>query len=296
MNQAAPKKLDTNDALKTYRYLRIGMVAAVLALAVSVLIERSKVDCWQNSLSAYYYTPARAIFVGALIVTGFALIVIRGRTTSEDLCLNLAGMLAPVVAVAPTTNVGDCYSIAPMPLPEQDGELARWVVTNIDNNFYTLLITGAAGWIVAVVIAVLIRQGLVGRDEKLAKGTAVALLVVALVLLASWWLIESWSDFYIKAHGYAAVAMFLFLIGAIFSKAVELWKESDRKYFLTYMVVGLVMFWGGIAIFVAPIGDHKVLILEAYEILWFALYWIVQTIEHWNEKTTQPAEGTLAAT
>lgn len=51
------------------------MVGAVLLLAASIAIERSKVDCWQTSISAYYYTPARAIFVGGLMVIGFALIV-----------------------------------------------------------------------------------------------------------------------------------------------------------------------------------------------------------------------------
>ena len=53
--------LRLHDVIKTYRYLRIGMIGAVVLLAASIGIERSKVDCWQTSISAYYYTPARAV-------------------------------------------------------------------------------------------------------------------------------------------------------------------------------------------------------------------------------------------
>jgi hypothetical protein len=119
------------------------MVGAVVLLAASIAIERSKVDCWQTSISAYYYTPVRAIFVGSMIAVDLSLIVYKGRAW-EDVCLNFAGMLAPVVAVVPTTDVGRCWSVAPSPLPvNADGSLADWVVTNIDNNIYALLIAGA---------------------------------------------------------------------------------------------------------------------------------------------------------
>jgi hypothetical protein len=99
--------LRSQDAIKTYRYLRIGMIGAVVLLAASIAIERSKVDCWQTWISAYYYTPVRAIFVGSMIAVGLSLIVYKGRAW-EDACLNFAGMLAPVVAVVPTTDVGRC--------------------------------------------------------------------------------------------------------------------------------------------------------------------------------------------
>src|SRR5918996_3258587 len=114
------ERLKSQDVIKTYRYLRIGMIGAVVLLAVSIAIERSKVDCWQTSISAYYYTPVRAIFVGCLIAVSLSLIVYKGRSTWEDASLNFAGMLAPVVAVAPTTDVGCCWSIAPSPLPVKD--------------------------------------------------------------------------------------------------------------------------------------------------------------------------------
>src|SRR5262245_35426474 len=103
------------DAIKTYRYLRLGMVAMVVLLSVSVAIERSKVECWQTSISAYYYTPVRAVLVGALVAVGLGLIVIKGSTWFEDATLNIAGMFAPVVAFAPTSDAGSCWSVQPIP-------------------------------------------------------------------------------------------------------------------------------------------------------------------------------------
>jgi hypothetical protein len=44
------------------------MVAVIVALAVSVVAEIGRSDgCVQRSISAYYYTPTRSVFVGALV-------------------------------------------------------------------------------------------------------------------------------------------------------------------------------------------------------------------------------------
>jgi hypothetical protein len=104
---------------KTYRYVRIGMVGATVLLGTPVLIEHNTVEpaCWQTSISAYYYSPVRAVFVGALMAIGLSLIVIKGSTWPEDVCLNVAGMLAPVVALVPTADHGTCWSVEPIPLP-----------------------------------------------------------------------------------------------------------------------------------------------------------------------------------
>lgn len=44
----------------TYRYVRLGLLALLLALAIAIGIETVS-DGWQASISAYYYTrPARS--------------------------------------------------------------------------------------------------------------------------------------------------------------------------------------------------------------------------------------------
>ena len=60
-----------------------------------------------------------------------------------------------------------------------------------------------------------------------------------------------------------------------------------RLEFPIYSAVGLLMAIGGIVIAWLRIGnDHTVLILEAYEIVLFAVFWLVQTVENWDEQVT----------
>ncbi|HEX2058816.1 MAG TPA: hypothetical protein VHI71_10670 [Actinomycetota bacterium] len=282
----AQKMLTSRDALKTYRYLRLGMVGAVVLLATSILIEHGDVvsGCWQTSISAYYYTPVRAVFVGAMITVGFALIVIKGRSPVEDAFLNAAGMFAPVVGIAPTTDVGRCWSLAPNPLPvEPDGSLARWVVANIDNNFPALLVVAAVGILASGIIAVLDNQGVRGTSEPLDRGKILTLVAATLTLLVGWWLFENWGDFYTKMHGYSAILMFVFLIGAVGSR-VYAHRANRGAYFWVYLAVGLVMVVGGAFVWLSRIfEEHTVFALEALEIAAFAVFWLVQTWEHWDE-------------
>ena len=183
-------------AVKTYRYLRISMVGAVVLIGVSVLIERSNVDCWQTSLSAYYYTPVRAIFVGMMMSIGLCLIVIKGSTPWEDATLNAAGMLAPIVAVVPTTDVGVCWSQSPGRLPvDDDGNLASWVIANIDNNITALLITGIAGLLVAAVIASIATRNVKAITEVGDVGMRLGLLAAMVFLLGGAVLFVVWDDF-----------------------------------------------------------------------------------------------------
>ncbi|HEV3472748.1 MAG TPA: hypothetical protein VG408_06025 [Actinomycetota bacterium] len=263
-------------------------------LGVSILIENRTVarHCWQTSISAYYYTPVRAVFVGAMLTVGFALIVIKGRNSFEDVCLNFAGMLAPVVAVAPTTDWGTCWSTAPKPLPKDEyGAVAEWVVTNINNNFYALLIAGAVGLLVAAVIALFANQGVGTTIENVGRGTLWSLAATAGALLVGWALIERWDGFHSGMHGPSAIAMFVFLIGAVGSRAWAYrgeWRVS--WYFRLYLMVGLLMALGGLAIWLSRVfEDHTVFALEAYEIVLFAAFWLVQTKEHWDEEPCVPA-------
>ncbi|HKE52127.1 MAG TPA: hypothetical protein VKE25_11515 [Actinomycetes bacterium] len=281
--------LKSQDAIKTYRYLRIGMIGAVVLLAASIAIERSKVDCFQTSISAYYYTPVRAIFVGTMIAVGFSLIVYKGRGVWEDTFLNLAGMLAPAVAVVPTSDVGRCWSVQPTPLPKnRDGSLADWVVANIDNNVYALLIAGGLGLLVAAVIAVVARWNKRPAIKPGERGTVVGLFITGLVLLLVWWSIQNWDDFYTRAHGIAAVLMFVFLVAAIVVKVVDHRREPRKLWFGAYLVIATLMIAGGVLIPLTRIfGDHTTFALEAYEITLFAVYWIVQTAENWNERVIE---------
>ena len=272
-------------AVKTYRYLRISMVGAVGLLAASIAIERSEVDCWQTSVSAYYYTPVRAIFVGMLLAIGLCLIVIKGSTTWEDATLNAAGMFAPVVAVVPTTDVGTCWSQEPGRFPVTDDGVADWVIANIDNNIGALLVTGIAGLIVAAVIASIATRSVGAVAEVGDVGMRLGLLAAMVFLLVGAAAFVWWDDFATRAHGLAAVLMFLFLALAVGGNAWE--RRNDptaRTYFLLYAGIAVAMIAVPVALF--PFGSswaHMVLVLEAVEITLFAAFWLAQTREYWNE-------------
>ena len=273
-------------AVKTYRYLRISMVGAVVLLGVSVLIERSKVDCWQTSVSAYYYTPVRAIFVGMLMAIGLCLIVIKGSTAWEDATLNAAGMLAPIVAVVPTTDVGECWSQSPGRLPiDDDGNLASWVVANIDNNITALLITGIAGLLVAAVIASIATSNVKAVAEVGDRSMRLGLLAAMAFLIAGAALFVLWDGFETRAHGIAAVLMFLFLALAVGGNAWDRRRDPGRRtYFWWYATIAAAMVIVPAIMF--PLGSswrHMVLVLEATEITLFAIFWLVQTRQHWGE-------------
>jgi hypothetical protein len=283
----AADRLKPLDALKTYRYLRVGMIGAVVLLAASIGIEAVKADCLQDSISAYYYTPVRAIFVGSMFVIGMSLIVYKGRGYREDLFLNLAGMLAPVVAVAPTTSVGLCYSVPPNPLPKDGDSLANWVVTNIDNNFHALLIAGAVGLIAAFIIWLINRNNPEGAAEN-EPGTIGLMVGTAVVLLGAWWLIGAWDDFYTRAHGYAAELMFAFLAAAISANAWDQRKTRRTALTRAYVAIAILMAAGALIPLSSIFGEHAIFTQEAYEIALFVIYWLVQTVENWREEVAMP--------
>ena len=274
----------TSDALRTYRYLRIGMISAVVLLATSVAKEGVGEGCWQPSISAYFYTPAKPVVVGVLLAIGFAMIVIKGRNVFEDSALNFAGMFAPIVALAPTSPPGPddagCRTFVPS---------AEELNAAIDNNVWSLLITGVACLVIAFVIAVVLNRDVKAPFTEVDAGTwrtlvAAFIAVVVAVGLKAWW-----DDFNTLAHGWAARLMFGCMFLAALGAAVEAFRHSQRRYLTFYAGTAAGMF-GGLAALVADFGRHEVLLLEAYEIFWFGVFWAVQTAERWND----PPAGSTA--
>ena len=132
-------------AVKTYNYLRIALAALVLLLYTSVVLEWWAAGrCLQSSISAYYYTPVHAVFIGVLVTMGVCLVALKGNTDGEDVLMNLAGLLAPGVAFIPTPGAEQCSS-APLITPDIPAAVA--------NNMPALFVTGLVAGVFAVVIA-----------------------------------------------------------------------------------------------------------------------------------------------
>jgi hypothetical protein len=281
------KAIDPDDAaIRTYQYLRIGMVGIVGLLVVSLAIEYLDAGCFQQSISAYYFTPVKAVFVGGLMAIGAALIFISGRTTAEDVALNVAGMFAPVVAIIPTTDVGVCWSTPPPARPVVDGELAAWVVAGVRNNVTALLVMGVVALVALSLIPVSTGKGSpIAALRRSAASTKVGLGIVALVLLVGWGAYSSWDGFFDHAHGYSAVIMFACLTLAVAANAWQL-RHDRNGWFWAYLVVAASMPTAGLLVWVASRAaggwDHAVLVLEALEIGLFAAFWALQTVRDWN--------------
>ncbi len=278
-------------ALQTYRYLRIGLVGAVVLLTASILVEWRDADCWQTSISAYYYTPVRAILVGTLILVGFALIVIKGRNTPIDIALNFAGMFAPVVAVVPTTSVGECHSVDPQLADPRnaDGTLTAQVIANIDNNVWSLLIIGFIGLGAALAVAMIANDGKLGATPKRARALAIGLAVTLASLIVVLLAFRLWDDFYERAHGIAAVGMFVFLAFAVLFNALKVRQLGRMNFFYIYLAILVLMIAAGLVLY--PLDwEYNTLVLEYTEIFLFGVFWGVQTVELWNETAKSERE------
>ncbi|MGI9612940.1 MAG: hypothetical protein ACR2QO_08535 [Acidimicrobiales bacterium] len=285
---------DGDLLLTSYRYLRIGMLGVVLALAVSIGIERSAADCWQPAVSSYFHTPVRAIFVGGLMAIAVSLIVIKGDGRWEDIFFNFAGIMAPIVAVIPTDAFGaDCAPSAGGASVRTDGEWTPLLQASIDNNVTALLITGFAGLIVAAVLAMFVNgsvraPAIVGAIEQRLGLLVTFGLLVALSAAYRWW--DNFSD---RAHGWSAVAMFVLLGAGIGANAYQRWRRTTRQRYCriyTLIVVGMAASAIVIGLLLPDPWEHRILVLEAVEIAWFAGFWIVQTYELWNEPRLPDAD------
>jgi hypothetical protein len=275
-------------AVKTYRYLRLGILGLTVTLAASVIIEIAQTapTCVLPSISAYYYTPAQAVFVSALVAIGLCMIAFKAPHEREDVLLNIAGMLAPVVAFVPTPVAGACSSVT---LTPQDA------VPKIVNNVWALFITGVVAVVVTVVVAIRFRKAATA-ERRVASGWKVSytvgLVAAGLIMVCGiGWLLFDQASFVANAHYTAAIALFVCFIVVT---ALNAWAFGEtqpstptpaRRYANRYSLIAILML-GSSAILgsVTWLGnwEHGVLAIEAVLIALFAAFWLMQTIELWD--------------
>jgi hypothetical protein len=82
--------------------LLIGVIAVLLPAAL-ILVNWAIGHGFQSSLSGYYYTPMRNIFIGSLCAIGVFLISYNGYDLADRLVTDFAGLCAILVAFFPTT-------------------------------------------------------------------------------------------------------------------------------------------------------------------------------------------------
>lgn len=271
-------------AVKTYRYLRLALVGLVVLLFSSLAIEWLAVDrqCVQTTISAYWHTPVRGVFVGVLVTMGICLIALKGNTKAEDVLLNLAGVLAPGVAFIPTNDFSSCSSV---PVVRQDFGPAS------ANNMQALFVLAVTAVLVAVVIAVR-ESGSLARLQRWDR-IGLALGLGATAGGAAWFYLSR-DTFLEHGHNVAAVPMFLAVVAVVWFNArdvKEVIEEHPRlkavrgRYVAAYRVIAVLM---GITLALAVTGhllgwEYALLVVEILLITLFGVFWIIQTRELWNQ-------------
>ena len=87
----------------------LGLILPILLIVVSISIGNCKVV--HDSISAYYHTISRNIFVGTLCALSLSLLVYKGYSKFDDFLANIGAMCALGVAFFPTSViVNDCIS------------------------------------------------------------------------------------------------------------------------------------------------------------------------------------------
>ena len=277
-------------AVKTYNYLRIALAALVLMLFTAVAIEWWQAGCGlQPSISAYYFTPVHAVFIGVLVTMGVCLIALKGSTDGEDVLMNLAGMLAPGVAFIPTSGAASCSSA---PLLEPD------LPAFVGNSMPALFVTGLVVGVAAVVLAR--REG--GSRGLSPQNRRGLFLTVAVLGGGIVWFAVDPASFVARGHDLAAIPMFLAIIAVVWLNARDVQRtvtqgsmSSQRnRYVATYRTIAvtmLVALAATVTISLLTGSTALVLWVEVVLITLFAVFWLVQTVELWDRGLRSPTGG-----
>ncbi|WP_369370789.1 hypothetical protein AB1046_18660 [Promicromonospora sp. Populi] len=280
-----------DPALLTYRYLRVAIVAVVLALFASLIMQivadhgrlASGEEWWRATISSYFYTPVQSIFVGALVSIGTCLIAIKGRHGAEEVLLNFAGMFAFVVALVPARLDASMCTSEPycLDVPER-----------VTNNIGALLVVGGLVLLLATWPRRRDLGSIAGLDLWLTWLTWAA---------AGVWLLVWPASFVAGAHYAAAVLLFVCLVAvawingtdhAVTTQALErlrgLSAAAYRVWYRWIAVVMAVVLVGGLATsmildrYFPEFFPQTVFVAESLMMLIFVLFWTLQTIQFWD--------------
>ncbi len=274
--QATPHTVGSGGdvlARETYRHLRL-MLIALPALMFLAILSLSFTGSVQGSISAYYLGPIRDVFVAAMVGSAVCLIVYRGFPPFEDYTLNVAGFYAVFVAFVPT---GLAESLAR--LSEEDREAALFAVRA----------TIFAVIVIAIVFALIewrvghwtLPDLLQRKATKLAFYATNTFGVAFLVLVAARGFAD---DSFAGVHLAAAILFFWGLLMAVASHA---WPgpcggagPGDRRY---RVIVWLMLLGIPAAIILKFVmkSAHTVIVLEAWEIVLFSAFWIMEAKRTW---------------
>jgi hypothetical protein len=254
-------------AVVTYGYLRAGIVVLVLFLGVAIGLDFILQHTVEESISSYYYTPVRVVFVGVLCAVGIGMIAYSSTLSVEDQLLNVAGVMAFFVATIPTRHALDPAAASDVTSAIRVGALAVVIA-----------------FLMALVANIIVRRQLFPQG-RLAR--AVGVILVAGVVVFGYVVLFHVEDAQ-SLHPIAACTLFVAISLVAFINAVlasgpfRVWYVISAVGIVLSLVFVLLIHWR------YPNFTQLVLVLEVLPILFFTLFWAVQTKEMLG-RITRPA-------
>ncbi|PPG65397.1 hypothetical protein C5C27_00430 [Rathayibacter sp. AY2B7] len=274
------------SSLRTYRYVRLSLVAAVVLLTAG-LVHQLVVGGPLRSISASYYTPVRSLFTGALFAVGVALVVLAGRSVRRFLLL-LAGMTAPVIAIVPVPLASEELQRLQAVCPAGGAScLPATAAGEVAASLPAYLVTAAAVLVASVILLALDRV----LDRWALVRTAIA--AALLIALAAWSTLPS----FLRLGHYAAAGVFFLLIAVTAGlHAVAVREEgasgpgTPRFYSRCYAVLAVLIAAVDAALVLLLLtgrgadllGEQWLLLGEAVALALFGVFWVLQTVENWD--------------
>jgi hypothetical protein len=104
------EKKSGSERSMVFSYLALRKAIGILGSALPFVVSLGALILFgtglQSSISSYYHTGMRDVFVGTLFATGFFLLSYKGYERSDDVAGNLACVFAVGVALFPTAPAG----------------------------------------------------------------------------------------------------------------------------------------------------------------------------------------------
>ncbi|MBN9177911.1 MAG: hypothetical protein J0I43_11155 [Microbacterium sp.] len=264
---------------RTYRYLRIAIVGAVVVVFTAIATTLPVVGILP-SISHYYYSPANTLFVGALIAVSVSLFALSGRG-AERVLLDAAATIAPLVAIVPTAVSPGSIAGADAACPgDRRTCVPEEYAAAVDSGVMTYLIVGAA---VVILAAALTVAGEVDR-----RGAAVSIVIslpVLLVVGLTWGFAR--TAFLAWAH-VASASLFFLLIAAVAVRTAIAPRAPGAPPWLRRAYIAIAV---AIAVLVAgmPLYGalhagrvYGVFVGEVLALVLFAGFWILQSVQYWH--------------
>jgi hypothetical protein len=268
---------------RTYRNLRIGIAGTVLLIVVAVGVTAANTGLLP-SISAYYYTPARNVFVGALIAAAVAILALSGRGLQRGL-LDAAGLFAPLIALVPTPVRAGTIPGYELACDTGESCVPPSVIPDIDTGVATYLIAGAVA--VVACVALFARDGSLPRRRP---SLVIAVAVFVAVLVA--WL-GARDAFFGGAHFVAAALFFGLIAAAAVANVVAPLQlvRPPRWHRVLYSVVAVGMVVDIVVIAIVIGTDNTgvgplppVLVGEFVALALFVVFWVLQSAEKWADE------------